>query len=156
MTRSGSATVISLSLGSVNVIDGCQQLLTCLLVYVRAQANVHQVCELLHGVLSVVLDELLHVILCKVVGLDVGLHKLFIRDGSQVGQLLQLHEELLEVELHQGPALITAFLHVSVTFYERPVGQADAVLPQDVGHRQRDAYMSGNVSQTLVELLKLL
>lgn len=62
----------------------------------------------------VILDELLHVILRQVIGFDVGLDKLFVRDGSQVGQLLQLHEELLEVQLHQGPALVAAFLHVSV------------------------------------------
>lgn len=37
-----------------------------------------------------------------------------------------------------------------------PVGQADAVLPEDVGHRQRNAHMSGNITQTLVKLLKLL
>lgn len=63
----------------------------------------------------VILDELLHVVLREVIGLDVGLHELLIRDGSQVGQLLQLHEELLEVELHQGAALVAAFLHVTVT-----------------------------------------
>lgn len=62
----------------------------------------------------VVLDELLHVVLGEVIGLDVGLHKLFVRDGSQVAQLLQLHEELLEVQLHQRPALVAALLHVGV------------------------------------------
>lgn len=62
----------------------------------------------------VVLDELLHVVLCQVVGLDVGLHKLLVGDGPQVRQLLQLHEELLEVQLHQGPALVAALLHVGV------------------------------------------
>lgn len=41
-------------------------------------------------------------------------------------------------------------------FYKSPVGQADAVLPQDVGHWQRDAHMPGNISQPLVKLLKLL
>lgn len=41
----------ALSLWSVDVIDGREELLTSLLVYVRAQANVHQVGELLHGVL---------------------------------------------------------------------------------------------------------
>lgn len=41
-------------------------------------------------------------------------------------------------------------------FYKSPVGQADAVLPQDVGHWQRDAHMPGNIFQTLVKLLKLL
>lgn len=41
-------------------------------------------------------------------------------------------------------------------FYKSPVGQANAVLPQDVGHRQRDAHMSGNITQPLVKLLKLL
>lgn len=49
--RSGSAPVISLSLGSVNVVDGRQKFLTSLLVYMGAQTNVHQVGELLHGVL---------------------------------------------------------------------------------------------------------
>lgn len=61
-----------------------------------------------------VLDELLHVVLCQVVGLDVGLHKLLVGDGPQVRQLLQLHEELLEVQLHQGPALVATLLHVGV------------------------------------------
>lgn len=32
-----------LSLWSVDVVDGRQELLTSLLVYVRAQANIHQV-----------------------------------------------------------------------------------------------------------------
>lgn len=41
-------------------------------------------------------------------------------------------------------------------FDERAVGQADAVLPQDVGNGQRDAHESGNVGQALVELFKLL
>lgn len=62
----------------------------------------------------VVLDELLHVVLRQVVRLDVGLHKLLVRDWPQVRQFLQLHEELLEVQLHQGPALIAALLHVCV------------------------------------------
>lgn len=62
----------------------------------------------------VVLDELLHVVLRQVVGLDVGLHKLLVGDGPQVGQLLQLHEELLEVQLHEGPTLVATFLHVGV------------------------------------------
>lgn len=61
-----------------------------------------------------ILDELLHVVLGQVVGLDVGLNKLLIRDWPQVGQLLQLHQELLKVQLHQGPALIAAFLHISI------------------------------------------
>lgn len=65
-----------------------------------------------------ILDKLLHVILRQVIGLDVGLNKLFIGDGSQVGQLLQLHEELLEVQLHQGPALIAALLHISIATAE--------------------------------------
>lgn len=149
--RSGSAPVISLSLGSVNVVDGRQKFLTSLLVYMGAQTNVHQVGELLHGVLlhtdtasrsvkedmqtekqndrlnkrlfsssshPVILDKLLHVVLRQVVRLDVRLNELFIRDGSQVGQLLQLHEELLEVQLHQSPALVAAFLHVSVAAAE--------------------------------------
>lgn len=41
-------------------------------------------------------------------------------------------------------------------FHERAVGQADAVLPQDVGHGQRDAHVSGNISQPLVKLFELL
>lgn len=61
-----------------------------------------------------VLDELLHVVLGEVIGFDVGLHELFVGDGPQVGQLLQLHEELLEVQLHQRPALVAALLHVGV------------------------------------------
>lgn len=65
-----------------------------------------------------ILDKLLHVVLRQVVRLDVRLNELFIRDGSQVGQLLQLHEELLEVQLHQSPALVAAFLHVSVAAAE--------------------------------------
>lgn len=60
------------------------------------------------------LDELLHVVLGEIIGLDVGLHELFVGDGSQVGQLVQLHEELLEVQLHQRPALVAALLHVGV------------------------------------------
>lgn len=40
-----------LSLGSVDVVDGRQQLLTGLLVDVRAEADVDQVGQLLHGVL---------------------------------------------------------------------------------------------------------
>lgn len=47
----GSAPGASLSLGSVDVVDGRQQLLASLLVDVRAQANVDQIGELLHGVL---------------------------------------------------------------------------------------------------------
>lgn len=62
----------------------------------------------------VILDKLLHVVLRQVIGLDVGLDKLLVRDGSQVGQLLQLHQELLEVQLHQGPALIAAFFHIGI------------------------------------------
>lgn len=62
----------------------------------------------------VVLDELLHVVLREIISLDVGLHELLVGDGSQVGQLLQLHEELLEVQLHQRPALVAALLHVGV------------------------------------------
>lgn len=61
-----------------------------------------------------VLDELLHVVLREIISLDVGLHELFVGDGSQVRQLLQLHEELLEVQLHQRAALVAALLHVSV------------------------------------------
>lgn len=61
-----------------------------------------------------VLDELLHVILSQVVGLDVGLHKVLVRDGPHVRQLLQLHQELLEVQLHQGPSFVTALLHVTI------------------------------------------
>lgn len=65
-----------------------------------------------------ILDELLHIVLCQVISLDVGLNKLLIGDWPQVGQLLQLHQELLEVQLHQGPALIAAFLHISVAAKE--------------------------------------
>lgn len=66
----------------------------------------------------VILDKLLHVILRQVVRLDVSLNKLFIGDGSKVRQLLQLHEELLEVQLHQSPTLVAAFLHISVAAAE--------------------------------------
>lgn len=65
-----------------------------------------------------ILDKLLHIVLCQVISLDVGLNKLFVGDGSQVGQLLQLHEELLEVQLHQGPALVATFLHISIATEE--------------------------------------
>lgn len=65
-----------------------------------------------------ILDKLLHVVLRQVVRLDVSLNKLFIRDGSKVRQLLQLHEELLEVQLHQSSTLVAAFLHVSVAAAE--------------------------------------
>lgn len=41
-------------------------------------------------------------------------------------------------------------------FDQCPVGQADAVLPQDVGHGQGDAHVSGHLPQPLVKLLKLL
>lgn len=41
-------------------------------------------------------------------------------------------------------------------FDKSPVGQADAVLPQDIGHGQRDAHVSGDVTKPLVEHLKLL
>lgn len=41
-------------------------------------------------------------------------------------------------------------------FHERAVGQADAVLPQDVRNRQRNAHMSGHISQPLVKLFELL
>lgn len=61
-----------------------------------------------------VLDELLHVVLREIISLDVGLHELLVGDGSQVRQLLQLHEELLEVQLHQRAPLVAALLHVSV------------------------------------------
>lgn len=61
-----------------------------------------------------IFDKLLHVVLRQVVGFDVCFDKLFIGDGSQVGQLLQLHQELLEVQLHQSPAFVATFLHVSV------------------------------------------
>lgn len=49
--RSAATAATCLSLRSVDVIDGCEELLTSLLVYVRAQADVDQVGELLHGVL---------------------------------------------------------------------------------------------------------
>lgn len=39
---------------------------------------------------------------------------------------------------------------------QSPVGQTDAVLPQDVGHGQRDAHIPRNITQPLVKLLKLL
>ncbi len=61
-----------------------------------------------------VLDELLHVILSKVVCLDVGLYELLVRNWSEVGELLQLHQELLEIQLHQRTSFITAFLHISI------------------------------------------
>lgn len=77
----------------------------------------------------VILDKLLHVVLRQVIGLDVGLYKLLVRDGSQVGQLLQLHEELLEIQLHQGAALVAALLHVSV---------AAAQTEQQLGGQRRD------------------
>jgi len=51
LMRSGSAPFSKLSLGSVNVIDGRQEFLASLLVYMWTQTNVHQVGELLHGVL---------------------------------------------------------------------------------------------------------
>lgn len=41
-------------------------------------------------------------------------------------------------------------------FHQSPVGQSDAVLPQDVGHGQRDAHVAGDVAQPPVKLLKLL
>lgn len=44
---------LSLSLWSVDVVDGCQEFMPGLLVYVRAQTHVHQVGQLLHGVLLV-------------------------------------------------------------------------------------------------------
>lgn len=66
-----------------------------------------------------VLDELLHVVLREIISLDVGLHELLVGDGSQVRQLLQLHEELLEVQLHQRAALVAALLHVSVAAGQR-------------------------------------
>lgn len=62
----------------------------------------------------VVLDELLHVVLRQVVGLDVGLHELLVGDGPQVGEALQLGEELLEVQLHEGASLVAALLHISI------------------------------------------
>lgn len=71
-----------------------------------------------------VLDELLHIVLRQVVGLDVGLNKLLIRNWPQVGQLLQLHQELLKVQLHQGPALIAAFLHISIATKEDRAAEA--------------------------------
>lgn len=49
-----------------------------------------------------------------------------------------------------------AHLFYFLPLYKSPVGQANAVLPQDVRHRQRDAHMSGNISKPLVKLLKLL
>lgn len=66
----------------------------------------------------VILDELLHIIFSQVIGLNVGFNKLLIRDGAQVSQLLQLHQELLKIQLHQGPALIAAFLYISVATEE--------------------------------------
>lgn len=61
-----------------------------------------------------VLNKLLHVILSQVVGFNVGLNELLIRNWSEVGELLQLHEELLEVQLHQCPALVTTLLYISI------------------------------------------
>lgn len=43
-----AANAAHLSLWSVDVVDGREQLLTGLLVDVRAQANIHQVGQLLH------------------------------------------------------------------------------------------------------------
>lgn len=40
--------------------------------------------------------------------------------------------------------------------HQSPVGQTDAVFPQDVRHRQRDPDVSGHITQPLVKLLKLL
>lgn len=65
-----------------------------------------------------VLDKLLHVVLRQVVGLNVGFHKLLVGDRPQVRQFLQLHQELLEIQLHQGAALVATFLHVSVASAE--------------------------------------
>ena len=76
----------------------------------------------------VVLDKLLHIILSQVIGLDVGLDKLLVGDGSQVRQLFQLHQELLEVQLHQGPALVAAFLHVCVATAEDREAGREALL----------------------------
>lgn len=66
----------------------------------------------------VVLDELLHLVFSQVIGLDVGLNKLLVGNGPQVRQLLQLHQELLKVQLHQGPALVTALLHIRISTRE--------------------------------------
>ena len=46
----GGSSSPSLSLWPVDVVDGRQQLLTSLLVDVRAQTHVDQVSKLLHGV----------------------------------------------------------------------------------------------------------
>lgn len=70
--------------------------------------------HLAQGPYPVVLDKLLHIVLSQVIGLDVCFNKLFVRNGPQVCELLQLHEELLKVQLHKGTALITAFLHISI------------------------------------------
>lgn len=78
----------------------------------------------IHLAHPVILDKLLHVVLRQVVGFDVGLNKLLIRDGPQVGQLLQLHQELLKVQLHQGPALVAAFLHVSIAIKKKKEDRA--------------------------------
>lgn len=95
---------------------------------------------ILHPVPSshpVVFDKLLHIVLRQVISLDVGLHKLFIGDGAQVGQLLQLHEELLEVQLHQGSALVATFLHVSVAAEERR-GKTSSVYRGPITAKQVD------------------
>lgn len=44
----------------------------------------------------------------------------------------------------------------NLPFHQSPVGQTDAVFPQDVRHRQRDPDVSGHITQPLVKLLKLL
>lgn len=51
LLAASQAPPTGLPLGSVDVVDGRQEFLAGLLVYVRAQTNVHQVGELLHGVL---------------------------------------------------------------------------------------------------------
>lgn len=108
---------IYLSFRPVNVIDSCEEFLSCFLVDVGSEADVDQVSQLLHRVLPVVLDELLHVILSKVVCLDVGLYELLVWNWSEVSELLQLHQELLEVQLHQRTSFITAFLHICIALH---------------------------------------
>lgn len=44
------------------------------------------------------------------------------------------------------PLVLKSCFITFLPFYKSPVGQTDAVLPQDVGHRQWDAHMSGNIT----------
>lgn len=86
---------------------------------------------LCHLSYPVVLDELLHVVLSQVVCFNVGLYELLVWDWSEVGELLQLHQELLEVQLHQCTSFITAFLHISIA--GRQTAEV-SVAQTDIGH----------------------